>query len=776
MHVAYALICAAMLYGVFYLVGRAAVGIFCNQLEPNETRSISSVVGLAILSLFSTYIVLLDVPLKEVSKNVTLTLTILSIAILFFLKRPLLDPFTISNWFWKNIPFWITVSFLSLPFVVGGYEFAILRGNGTDSFNYVTMADALSHFPLDWILKQPKEVLATYSPNLPLAHDLLQSRWTTSALLAFGSSTFGISPVEFEFTFTLALMLVLYDALVAALSVTSSHLKASQWLPVAFVAGFWGQFILDLRAFSQMGAMPILALLIGWLLSPLNSSSRIFRYGVLLTAILVSALCFQYPEIVIPFLPGAGLIFLLRVWRTFREKNSKGLENAKNLIGFSLVTILLITPIVKFLFEFVNRQTHLAIGKSLGWEWAYFTWMLKNPISGFWGLGVNPDLGIFLDNVFFDFALLISLGLIVVVVARSALILSSFQQFYENLQESLLLFLAATGFFGAFLLIERGNNWAAGKVLTYFSFLIPIWLGQCLLHKRFSQTNLRFNKTLSLILVGGIFGWCVLNFIFAGARVIHAAKGKELSSFYIAQHGEHHRVDAGIIAQIPEFDCPMGSSVAIFEPTVWEREFLTHLTEGRGFSALTPGNSPTRDSYTTPYDLPKHLGCVLVQNRYFDSSRISPTDLDPKGFIFKNPGRSYVALLRLSGGYGVERNPVTGTRSLWMGLQQNIKLTIGARASAYSVDMRLCPRVDRKKNNPITVSIAIDNQNYSNYEIRACRDLRVKLSGDDKYPLLKQLQLSMKDPNPEIRLNGPDPRDLRLRVEVVRIRLMEAGR
>lgn len=764
-----------MLYGIFLLVGRATVGIFCRQLDSRETQAISSVVGLSILTLLSTYLVLLGIPLAEVSKSIALGIIVLSIIALFLQKHPTFENLSLSAWLNTHIPFLVTVLLLLLPFSIGGYEFAILRGNGTDSFNYVDMADALSHFSLDWILQQPKEVLAAYSPNLPLAQDLLQTRWSTSALLAFGSNTFGISPVAFEFTFTLTLMLVLYDALVAALSATSTLFGWTKWLPVIFVTGFWGQFILDIRAFSQMASMPILVLLVGWLLSPSNFLERFFRYGPFLTAILAAALSFQYPEIIIPFLPGLGLIVLIRMVGSLRECKLKRWEIAKSLIVFCLMTPLLLLPIIKFLFVFIFSQTHFAIGKSPGWEWAYFTWMIKNPIGGLWGLGGKPELGTFVDNVDFDISLVTSIGLFCVGIVRFFSTFSFRARFRENQSEAFLYILAATGFLGASFLVARGNVWAAGKVLTYFSILIPIWLGNCLQRDNYGSTSSRLHKIMSRILIGSTYVFFALNFFFAGARIIHAERGSELSSYYIAQHGEHRRVDASAIAGTPDLDCPIGSRVAVFEPTDWEREFLTHLLDGKGFPSLTPGNPPTRSSYAVPYRFSNNLSCVFAQRNYFDSSRTSFKPAGLNRFVFKNPGNSFVALLTMSGGYGVERNPNSGTRFIWMGLEQSVLLTIGARNTDYSVNMALCPGVPRGNGNPITILVDVDSQNISEYKVNICKNITIYLKKQDTHAIQK-IKITMKDPSPGIRLKGPDTRDLRLKVEVLKIRMTEEAR
>ncbi len=325
MSIANALICGVLFYGFLFLLGRAAIILCRYQNDPLEIYAISPIIGLAVLTLLTTYLTLLGIPFGLVSKNVILGIAVLAIIFLarcsgFGSNRGILTRLEYL------VPLFVVALLVALPFIIGGYQFAILRGNGTDAFDYVTQADALSKFSIHWILAQTKGTLSLQSPILPFAQDLLQGRWSTSALLAFASSAFGISPIEFEYVFTLIMMVVLFNALVVALSATGALTRLTIWLPVVFVVGFWGQFILDIRAFSQIVSLPILVVLIGWLLSNVNRSGQIFRYGVVLTSLLSVALFFQYPEIVVAFLPGAGLIFLIRLW---------GAQRKKELIAFS---------------------------------------------------------------------------------------------------------------------------------------------------------------------------------------------------------------------------------------------------------------------------------------------------------------------------------------------------------------------------------------------------------------------------------------------------------
>lgn len=766
-----ALFCALLFYGFLHLLGRTTIRLCHYRPDALEAHAISPVIGLASLTLITTYLVLFGIPLSAVSKNMSIGIAIISV---ISLKLSPLPNFNIRELHIRPaflMPLVITALFIVLPFVVGGYQFAILRGNGSDAFNYVEMADALSRYPIDWIQAQTKETLTAQSPNLYFAKDLLGSRWSISALLAFISNAFSISPIEFEYVFTLTLMIVLLNSLTAAIFATGSLNKTTAWLPAVFIVGFWGQFILDIRAFSQISSLPILVILIGWLLSQVNKPTPIFRYGALLTAILMTALFFQYPEIVVTFLPGAGLIFLIRLWRSHREKSLAATE-VNNIVTFVLATLILSAPLNKLVI-FAFAQANAGVKQVFGWEGAYFTW-LKNPVRGFWGGGINPGFGTYFDNTFAVIAFLLALGLTISMSARVAMLISSRQRLLENLSEAYLLLLAATGLVGAAVITAKGNFWAAGKVASYFSILIPIWIAIYLSSKKDAVLFSRFYR-ISLSVFGIlVLGWASMQFIYAGARVAHAANGSDFPG-YISHHGAYRRVNAGAVAQIPYFNCPIGSSIAIFDSNNVGHEFLTHFVEGKGFLSLTPGFPLSRGAGPDlNYHMPENINCFLANKRYFVDEIFEPTMQYPFEYVVAPLGAHFVALISLEGGYGVDTDLATGTQSTWTG-QQDVRITLMAGASsAYNVGLKLCPGAVRGANESLTVFVDVDGKRVSQHEVRECIDVDVGLIGN-KESKLQQVRLASVDTRLTPTLIGLDPRDLRLRVEVSKVTLNDVG-
>jgi hypothetical protein len=771
MSIANALICAVLFYGFLVLLGRATIALCRQQFDPLETHAISPVIGLAVLTLLTTYLSFLNIPLGMVSKNIVLGSSIL--ATITLASRPIHDfknngPLTCFGYL---VPLLVTAVFVALPFIMGGYQFVILRGNGTDAFNYVAMADGLSRYPLDWILTQTKETLAAQSPNLPLLQELVKTRWSTSALLGFVSSALGISPIEFEYAYTLTLLVTLFNALVGALYSTCTLTRLTIWLPVFFVVGFWGQFTLDIRAFSQITSLPILVTLVGWLLAS-NTSNKdtIFRYGVTLTAILSTALFFQYPEIVVAFLPGAGLIFLLRLWKTYRENTLSKIDLIA-LVVFSLATLILCAPLIKFMLGFAFDQGLIAISKSPpGWNNAFFEWM-GNPIRGLWGIGINPGFGLLSDNLFGFFAFFIAIILTIVTLVRIGQLAILHQQWQLNVSESRLFLLAISGLVGAIVLFAKENPWAAGKVISYFSILIPIWMAIVFSNKKLNQVNSRLNKTSHWILSMAILGWCLINLVIAGFRITHAINGSDFPG-YIISNGFYRRANIEPITRLPFLNCPLHSTVTIFEPNPATRDFLTLLFEGQGFKTITPGFPTTRGGLNTHLSYLSDIYCAVVDRKYFDASSIHAKNMiNPIELVTQQPLKDYVGLIDFEGGYGVNYDINSTTIGAWTG-HQDLRLSLLASASTYIVTFKLCPGPSKNDNKSITVFVEADGKLVSQHIVQECIDMNVELVGNNK---IQQIRLISADPQHKPTLSDELQRDLRLYIEITGVRLKDGA-
>jgi hypothetical protein len=765
------LVCAASLYMLLALVGRAVIAIRIPQkLGFVEIYAISPVIGLSVMTLVTTYLVKVGVPLSEVSPIIALVISSLSLVVLQASRnrgsRPEGKLPTPAAYL---VPLLVAAALIAAPFTIGGYQFTTLRGNGSDALNYVTMADALAHYPLNWILASSKSVLASYSPGLPFAQFLLGYRWSTSAMLAFASSIFGLAPIEFEYAFMLTLMLALFGGLTAILSATGTLTRATVWLPVVFVAGFWGQFVVDSAALAQMSALPIIAVLLAWLLSPPRASDEFFRYGPVVTAILLAGLFFQYPEIIVAYIAGVGVLFVTRCALKYRETSSLS-SLGRPIAAFAILVLLLTAPLLRFVIGFAHAQTHFAASKATGWETAYFSW-LSNPIRGVWGGGPLLQMGYPMNAAFAVISVAVGMILTIAVFVRALNLARAYKRIESNFAEFSALFVCASGAAGAMLLLAKGNPWAAGKVVSYFAILIPILLAGWM---RLIRTNAAPETLASLpsrVLALAILGWVTMNAMFAGGRIAHAADGTDFDR-YIVNNGEYRRISAGSIAKTPLIGCALGSRVAIFDPNPSAREYRSDIAEGRGFTV----SMPPYPEITNPIENPgadvtlagRSFDCAFAKADYFDATGLSRGPRE--GQIFATADSSkYVALAEMSGGYGTDVDPSTERRFAFTG-NQDIDLTVVGRTTGYSIELKFCPAVPRSANEAISIYVDIGERRIATFDVTDCADKTIEMRGNAK-GFVQTVRISSSDARKTPTHIGSDPRDFRLRVDAVRVSL-----
>jgi hypothetical protein len=178
----------------FFAMGTIGLGpslyFFSGENTGSTALGIAPAVGFVITSLMGTYLTLLDCPISRGSTLILIAGTVLSLALALAAKNS-----RQHAWFTVNrtevLPvagaFVILWALAIAPQLVGGLRYSILRGNGSDSFNYVTAAGYLDHEPYSWASHTDVSSLIERHPSYERAHQLLNSRWTTPMMLAFTS-------------------------------------------------------------------------------------------------------------------------------------------------------------------------------------------------------------------------------------------------------------------------------------------------------------------------------------------------------------------------------------------------------------------------------------------------------------------------------------------------------------------------------------------------------------------------------------------------------------
>ena len=270
--------------------------------------------GFAITSLISTYLILLDFPVHVWFIFYVLFWVIINaVFFLYFVLRNSLKSVRIfqpdKNIIWLFSGISLTAIVVTLPMLLGGSQFTTLRGNGTDDFNYITIARYLDQEPYTWKNIASTNDLMEKDISYPLAAQFLSSRWTTSAVLAYTAHVSNVPIYEFEYSYTLLFFILSFGPgyLIGRKLNLSSFMSFSVALMVC--TGFWAQFVLDIRAFSEINSIPLI-LSIGYLVLQIADEEKnpLIRKSILLS-VFGASLIFSYTEIV-PLCILSILIFL----------------------------------------------------------------------------------------------------------------------------------------------------------------------------------------------------------------------------------------------------------------------------------------------------------------------------------------------------------------------------------------------------------------------------------------------------------------------------------
>jgi hypothetical protein len=190
----------------FTAIGIGPALIFLSSEKRIEVAlAIAPALGFALSSVFGTYLVLLDKPIVEWAFP-WLVISIIISVILSFIRLKKYQ-FELASINWQRVKVFaiglgLTTLLVLLPMVIGGINFTALRGNATDTLNYIVLAGYLDHEPYSWAFQVDDQTLIERHPSYLLVQQLLSTRWTTSAMLAFTSRIAGHPIYYFEYGFT----------------------------------------------------------------------------------------------------------------------------------------------------------------------------------------------------------------------------------------------------------------------------------------------------------------------------------------------------------------------------------------------------------------------------------------------------------------------------------------------------------------------------------------------------------------------------------------------
>jgi len=498
----------------FFIIGLGpALSCMGRHFSTRELLIFAPVLGYAITVIVGVYLTLLNIPAEQWAWDYTW------IAIAISLLMCTISRVTWCQ-IWQNnqlllLFYALVILLLTLPMISGGINFTVLRGNGTDAFNYMTMAGFLQHEPLSLLKFASFQELLDKHASYPLAKELLTERWATALIFAYYSILAKIPLYQADYSYSLVFFILSSGLFYLWLNTITKQRWLVFLLAITCVCGFWAQFILDIRAMSQMSALPVM-LMFNYLFA---KTEKMPISVALISALLLASIVLLYVELIPIMFVACGLYTIINL--TY----NKNIQALNVICGILIVSLVLLIPTIGFLQLFFKKQMHIAATNINNWHQAYFSWLYDYHIMGFWGLGpftLNP-IAVTIGNLF---AALLSIPFIRCLLT-----------FWRHNNKRYLVLSTCYAWSGISLFIflfAKGQYWAAGKAL---SFVYPFFIVSLLAGIELFKSRKLRSLTTNLLLL-----WLISQLFLAIIRTPLAIMKRDFPH-YIYGHGYYRQHD-----------------------------------------------------------------------------------------------------------------------------------------------------------------------------------------------------------------------------------------
>ncbi len=572
--------------------------------------AIAPVIGFALTSVFGSYFVLLDYPVSRWCGPWLLLATLISVilAVVRLRKDASRSDRESKRLLLAGLAGFLATAALTVaPPAAGGQRFMVLRGNGSDSFNYVTVAGYLDHEPYSWAQQVDRQTLVNRHQSYERARQLLNARWATSMMLAFSSRVAQVPLVRFEYCFSVLCFLLAFGPAFLFAIYLGLHRVEAALLALVVCAGFWAQFVLDVRAQSHISAIPILLVLALLVARIERAEASGVAWGEhALIGLASTTLVLLYTEIVPMAMLGFGVYFGAAAWR-----RRFTLGRVRGYLLSLLLAVVGLLPAAGFLARFMRHQLSYAATGTNTWHNAYFGWLYGSPLTGLWGL---PFLGPASRSGAVPFAGILQAGLVLLgamLTVGTILALMRLWPDWATARTSALALahcLAAAALLQFAYLYWRGQWWAAGKGLSLGYPFLLFSLGGIVLAARApadSAWRAHLAAWFRLCLALWIAGQCLLGLY----RTRLAVAAIDYPN-YIWHHGEYRRHDWDLSRFTEAIRGQQGITVWSHVSNPWLSDYLGFAL---GWEVNLVSLLPTHDSVEfgaprpTPSQPPQYL-------------------------------------------------------------------------------------------------------------------------------------------------------------------------
>jgi hypothetical protein len=293
----------------------------------------------------------------------------------------------------------IVAVLLVLPHMAGGQQFALFQGNRFDSLNYLSAAVGFSVRSYSQL--RALDIHAEPIATLGMAAEMLSDRPTVALLYSSIYRLFSADVFRNAYDYCLAAELNLYFALLyLLLTLFPAREKAAHVVSAAFVVGFFGQYLIDINAWSCLFAISMLVVLVADYCigiqpaeTPVpHSAQTLFLF--LRMPILAAGMIYMYPEIMPIAAMACGGALLAGLIAQRAEPRSVRLKLVRQNIVFGSIALAIVgfywEPTIGFFFQ----QAKVATSNIVDWHLFFQAYLLdgseKLAATGLPGLAFVP--------------------------------------------------------------------------------------------------------------------------------------------------------------------------------------------------------------------------------------------------------------------------------------------------------------------------------------------------------------------------------------------------
>lgn len=428
----------------------------------------------------------------------------------------------------QTILLWIfvvigAVAWVWLPMFTGGAQFSVFQGNHWDHFNYTTAGVIYSRLDYPQVIGAA-EADFLRNPLLPVAASFIHARPAVMLLFAaFGRIAPGqemyLSGYAFESVLVVAeFMAALYVLLNLCSVTTRRDFGLAIAAAAAFAFGFWGQYILDINAWSQQAVVAPLLVAFACIVIPLRPEIRAANLEsfagsrsneAIALALAGTGALYLYPEGTFFF--GAMVFTFLCYIGLFERRPA--LRGAITPIALATIAALLAGVLAyDGIYTFLQDQANFAAAQPVAW-WKYYQAFLFGrahqlsaivmgslsaqleeaqgigaairaigdfhsvALALFWvnlGAGI---LGLYFLTPAHAANWMPALALSVFIVGFGVALVAAVRQVGISSAFGNLAMFALTGILGALMLAGSGRFWVAGKALAFTAPYFCLALG-----------------------------------------------------------------------------------------------------------------------------------------------------------------------------------------------------------------------------------------------------------------------------------------------------------